>query len=168
MWSNYVLQILVAGLALFQLAKDWGAHKSTWRRTTVGLLIVLLMAFSVYNTFRNSKSTTAQHADDQKRITQLQASVNAANTAQVDNTKQFLQQFSQLSEKVAKLQTAAATEALQKQARDLQAELQSTQQALNPPRASLEFSFAPVEDTPIHSVSLPRDHPAISSCASRS
>jgi len=154
---SYVIPIFAGLLAAMTLAKDWGAHQTSWRRTGVGLLIIGLMIASVANTYQTGKHNDQRRREDEAKINKLQASVDAANTAQADNTKQFLQQFSDLSGKVAKLQTEAATEALQKQAKDLQAQLQTTQQALHPPKATLEFSFRPGEDKPIHSVSLPRD-----------
>ena len=39
----------------------------------------------------------------------------------------------------------------------MQAELHSTEQALNPPKAELQFSFESARDTPIRTTSLPRD-----------
>ncbi len=117
----------------------------------------------------NQYETDKQHEGDTGQISGLKDAVKQANETQQKNAAQFLQgqdssrqqflkQFNQLSDKVAKLQTQAATEALQKQAAELQAELHSTEQALNPPKAELQFSFEnPDPDTPIRTTSLPRD-----------
>jgi TolA-binding protein len=156
-WAAYIIQVFTALLAVMTLAKDWGAHQSSWRRTGVGFLIISLMVVSAYNTYHTGKHNAQQHQEDEGKIAKLQASVDTANKGQSDNTRQFLQQISNLSDKVAKLQTQAATEALQKQAAQLQAEVRSTEQALNPPKAELQFSFDTQGDVRVRTLSLSPD-----------
>src|SRR5690349_15586501 len=50
MW-NYVSPVIVAVLAGFQLAKDWSAHQTTWRRAVILILIVLLAIGGAINTY---------------------------------------------------------------------------------------------------------------------
>jgi hypothetical protein len=38
---NYILPVAASLIALLQLAKDWGAHQTTWRRGAALVLIVL-------------------------------------------------------------------------------------------------------------------------------
>jgi hypothetical protein len=142
MWTAYAPQVIAAVIALFQLAKDWGAHKSTWRRALIAIAIIVLMSLSIANTLRATRRASKQHSEDVQKITQLQASVDSANLQQKENTALFLRQFDSLSGRVAKLQTEAATEQLQKQASALQRELVSTRKLLEPgPKAELVFSL---------------------------
>lgn len=124
-WTSYVTQVATAFLAVLTLPKDWGAHKSSWRRTAVGLLIIALMALSAYNTYQTGRRNQEQQQQAEARNNKLQASVDTANDAQANNTTQFLKQFAALSDKLAMLQTKAATEELRTQAAALQAELTS-------------------------------------------
>lgn len=161
MWGAYVIPIFTGLLAVMTLAKDWGAHQSSWRRTGVGFLIIGLMVASAYNTYQTGKRNEQRRQEDEGKITKLQAGVDTANKAQVDNTKQFLQQFSDLSGKVAKLQTEAATEALQKQAKDLQGELVATQKAMQVPKVPLQLSFEETNGVRVSTATLPRINGAI-------
>jgi hypothetical protein len=148
MW-NYILPVGVAFIALFTLAKDWVAHQTNWRRGTILGLILLVGIGSAVNNFYTNKRTAAQHTQDQAQITGLKTAVETANQNQQSNTKQFVEAFGKLSQKVSDLQTQVATEALQKKLASVQAELQNTQKALAPgPKAELRFSFAPFPNTP--------------------
>jgi hypothetical protein len=148
--ASYLLGILTALIAVFQLAKDWNAHSSHWRRISVVILIFALLAVMVYNTRSNAARTIAdakraeeRHADDQTQIKNLQAAVDTANTAQAANTKTFLTTLNGLSQKVANLQTQVKTQDLKTQAGQLQKELTATRKALeSTPPASFVLSFA--------------------------
>src|SRR5215475_8537161 len=99
MWK-YAPTLLTALLGIAQLAKDGGAHKATWRRAAVLLLIVALGLGGTANTYYSDKSSSARHVEDEKQIEGLRKSVEAANNAQQGNTAQFLQSFKDLSDKV--------------------------------------------------------------------
>jgi hypothetical protein len=143
MW-NYILPVGV--IALFTLAKDWVAHQTNWRRGTVLGLILLVGIGSAVNNFYTNRRTATQHTKDQAEITGLKTAVDAANQSQQANTKQFVDAFGKLSQKVSDLQTQVATEALQKKLASVQAELQKTQKALAPgQKAKLMFSFIPFD-----------------------
>lgn len=80
----------------------------------------------------------------------MQGEVKAANEAQTQNTKVFLETLNRLSDKVRELQTKAETEDLRKQLASVQNDLQKTQKALAPaPKATLVFSFFPFINPPL-------------------
>ena len=136
------------------------------RRRIVTLIVLLIASLVV---LVNQYLTNKQHDLDTGQVSALTTAVQKANDTQQANAKEFtaeqqaartefLQRFTDLSGKVSKLQTEAATEALQKQAQQLQADLAATQKALDPPKARLEFSFeTPPGADPIRSLSLNRD-----------
>jgi hypothetical protein len=153
MWATYVLQVITAGIAFFQLAKDWAAHKHDWRRRAVFSLIVLLMLLSLYSTHRSAKNTADQHDKDVKRgtdqhnedlqqISALKQSVETANTNQVENTKIFVKQFGDVSKQLTDLKTQVKTEELQTRVAQLQGELRKNIKAMEPsPKAELAWTF---------------------------
>ncbi len=146
---NYFLPIAASFIALLQLAKDWGAHQTTWRRGTALALIVLFGVGSAINNYYSSQRVATQHANDQVEIKGLKTAVETANRAQEANTTQFLNAFDKLSKEVRDLQTQVTTEKLQSKLMGIQAELQKTQKALAPgPKAELSFTFAPFPNVP--------------------
>jgi hypothetical protein len=160
MWK-YLPAIATAFLAALQLAKDWGAHQTTWRRAGVLLLILILAAGGAVNTYYSSKNSATQHIEDQQQIAGLQKAVETANKNQQENTAQFVEAFGKLSQRVANLQAAVNTTEITNQANKLKAELEATQKALVPdPKARLVFGFLdenlqgnpPTENSPIHVV----------------
>ena len=62
---KYLPTVAMAFLAVLQLAKDWGAHQTTWRRAVVLVLILLLAAAGTVNIYysdsRASKNKIAHH-----------------------------------------------------------------------------------------------------------
>lgn len=163
MW-NFILPIATAFFAVLQLAKDWGGHKTHWRRAAVLTLILLLAVGSAFNNYYTGRRTSSQHLQDQAEITGLKTAVETANSNQEANTRLFIDAFGKLSQKVSDLQTGVATEALQKRLASVQVELQNTQRALAPaPKARLLFTFLPFKSgtlggaptVPATDVSLP-------------
>jgi hypothetical protein len=133
MWS-YAIPLLTAILASLQLVKDWGAHKATWLRASVLLVIVVLGIGGTINAHKN-----ARKADEQAgRIKALTAAVETANANQVQNTKVFTESIERLSTKLSKLETGIKTADLREEADHLRAELAKTQKALITPRAALK------------------------------
>ena len=114
----------------------------------VSLALILLLAIgSAINNYYTGRRTSLQHSQDQAEITGLKTAVETANRNQEANTKQFVDAFGKLSQKVSDLQTGAATEALQKRLATVQLELQNTQKALAPgPKAKLLFTFFPFKN----------------------
>ena len=157
---NYILNLATIALAAFTLAKDWKAHQSHWRRGTIIALIIVLGGASLVNTHLSNKRTIEQQqrAEDDRRIaaTQrklddatiagLKSAVDTANTAQANNTKQFLKAFDGFSQKVTDLQSQVKTEGLQKQVAQLQTDLSNTRKALTPPQAELVSSVGNVTE----------------------
>jgi multidrug efflux pump subunit AcrA (membrane-fusion protein) len=144
---SYLPSLATVLLAVLQLAKDWGAHQTTWRRALVLVAIVLLgVGGSVSTYYANGRSAT-QHLDDQKRIAGLENAVQTANANQEANTKQFVRSFKELSEKLSGLEVQVKTSGLQKEAARLRAELEATQKALSPPKAELEASLGDLTET---------------------
>ncbi len=141
MWS-YALPLLTALLGLLYLAKDWGAHRTTWRRTAVMMLIIASGFGGAINNYYRDKASNRQHAEDQARIEGLQKSVETANKNQEVNTQKFILAFRDLGEQVANLKTQVATTDLRQRANELEKQLQATQKALEPgPKAKLVFTF---------------------------
>jgi hypothetical protein len=140
MWS-YVPALATVLLALLQLAKDWGAHQTTWRRAFVLALIVLLGMAGAVNTLYSSRRAAVKQMEDQKQITGLKTAVETANSDQMNNTKQFVKSFSDLSQQLSRLQAQVSTAGLQKEAAQLRSELEATQKALYPEKVELESSL---------------------------
>lgn len=158
---NYILNLATIALAAFTFAKDWKAHQSHWRRGTIIALIVVLGGASLVNTHLSNKKTIEQQqrAEEDRRtaatqrkldeatIVGFKTAVETANTAQDNNTKQFLKAFDGFSQKVTDLQSQVKTEGLQKQVAQLQTDLSNTRKALTPPQAELVASMGDVTDT---------------------
>lgn len=144
---NYLPSVATVLLAVMQLAKDWGAHQSTWRRALVLVAIMLLGTGSAINTFYSNRKSAAQHLEDQKEISGLKKAVETANTDQAANTKQFVQSFKDLSGQLSGLEVQVKTAGLQREAAQLRAELEATQRALSPPKAELEASLGEITET---------------------
>jgi hypothetical protein len=146
---NYILPIAASFIALLQLAKDWGAHQTTWRRALALGLIVLFGVGSAINNYYTSQKSASQHANDQAQITGLKTAIETANKNQEANTTQFLGALERLSKEVGDLKSDVTTEKLQSKLATVQAELQKTQKALGPgPKAELSISFAPIPNPP--------------------
>ena len=139
---GYGAAIVTLVLALAGIWEYFFVRKGSKRRIVT--LVIFLIASVIV--IANQYETDSQHQKDVGQIQALQHAVNKANDtqqksaqqflqAQDGSRKEFLQQFNQLSEKVAKLQTQAATEALQKQAADLQSELGDGGIYFTPPNA---------------------------------
>lgn len=157
------LPVVMALLALFYLAKDWESHRRSWRRFTVLTLIILLGIAGTINTYHKDRKNDDQRREDQKQIATLQKAVETANTNQEDNTRQFVVAFGQLSQKLSVLETQVKTTGLKEEANKLRAQLESTQKALNPPKATLTFTFAKpdIDAPPVREVTLPVKNDAV-------
>lgn len=154
--------LLAAGtllLGIFELAKDKEDYTKRRLGTPVAVIfiIVALLQFVSLHQDRREKS------DAEKNISDLAGQVKAANQAQSDNTKMYVDSFSKMSSKLGELQTEVKTDALQKKIGTLQSELQNTQKALAPgPKAKLEFTFAPFTNSPpgirpVTDITLPKN-----------
>lgn len=156
---SYVLSLVPAALALLQLAKDWGAHQTHWRRASVLVLIVVLGAGGAINTYRSAIKTEAQRNADQRRISGLEEAVKTANANQEANTKQFVKSFGQLADKVGNLESQVKTANLQKEAAQLKRELEATQKAMSPPKAEIRASLGVIteklENVDVKQLSVP-------------
>jgi hypothetical protein len=145
MWG-YIPTLVTVFLAGLQLAKDWGAHQATWRRITVLVLIILLGIGGAVNTFYANKRALNLNTTNQAVIASLQRAVETANRNQADNTKQYVESYGALSQKLSDLQSQLKTAGLSKEAASLRTELESTRKALEPPTAELEASLGTVTD----------------------
>ena len=108
MW--YILNIIAVSLALLYLAKDWAAHKTSWRRAAILILIILSGIGGAIHYYYTNKDNEAQHKSDQEQISGLKAQVSGlkgavetANNNQKENTKVFVAALGKLSEKVSDL-----------------------------------------------------------------
>jgi hypothetical protein len=92
--------------------KDWKKFEPQWVRWVLAAIVFMAGAVGVHyqNVQRQEKATAARI--NQANIDGLKGQITAAQNAQTENTKQFLGSFKILSDKVADLQTKAATEDL--------------------------------------------------------
>jgi hypothetical protein len=127
---SQMLPIIYTILAFLYLAKDWKDHKTSWRRITVGLLILLSGVLGIINNYYMDKKTAS-----------FQAAVETANQNQADNTSRFIALFDTFSKKLSDLQTQVKTEGLQKEISQLQGEIEEHRKALVQPKAALTFTF---------------------------
>jgi hypothetical protein len=157
-FSNVALCLINTILAILYLAKDWEAHKKSWRRVVVLCLIVLTGLGAAINTIYQDKKTEEKQQADKKQIATLQQSVLTANKNQQDNTEKFLTSFDKMSLKLVDLQTQLDKAGLQKEAAQLKEELTATKKALTPPKAALTFSLIKplnINALPVQTVTLP-------------
>jgi hypothetical protein len=124
--------------------KDWSNYRPKWIRWVLIIFVLAAAAVGVAYQRAQHLEKAAAAAISQANIDGLKGQVAAAQQAQTDNTRQFLGSLQTLSDKVSALQTKIATEELQKQLAAVKSELEETRKALDPPKAELLFSFAPI------------------------
>jgi hypothetical protein len=152
---SYLLILGTVLLGLLSLHKDWHNYKP-WVRRAVAAVLLVVGAFSLIKNYRDNQQAQiarTKAANDintlKTELAELHGQAKAANDAQTQNTKVFLETLNRLSDKVRDLQTQVKTEDLRKQLASVQSDLQKTQKALAPePKAALALSFVPVIDPP--------------------
>jgi len=130
---NYAIPALTTLFALFELVKDWDAHKRAWRRVSVLLIIVALGMVGMYLGAKNDRQASEQAS----KINSLTTAVQTSSQNQVQNTKVFTESIERFSTKLTNLETGIKTADLRDQADNLRAELTKTQKALVTPQAVL-------------------------------
>lgn len=147
---NYILQFFTTILALLLLTKDWEALKKPYVRYPVFVLIILVGAGALLNNYLTTQHNEKIRQQDNAAIIKLQQALDTSEQNRKDNTKEFLAEFSRLSQQVSELETEIQTAEFKKKAADLQADLETTRKALFSPKATLAFTFAkPHNDAPI-------------------
>jgi hypothetical protein len=130
----YLLLTFSSVIAGFTLAKDWKNHGSSWRRTVVLLLIVIVWIMGIVNIHSTKKQNLAD-----KEI--LNGRIDGLNRTITEGQKQAIGTISHLTDRVADLQTKVETADLKKQVTKLQQELIENQRAMAPPpKARLFFN----------------------------
>ena len=76
-YLTYILFVAVAILEVFNLIKDWSAHKTSLRRWTVLGLIVLIGIAGGVNTYFSAEKNEKQHEDDQKKINKMSQEISS-------------------------------------------------------------------------------------------
>ena len=122
--------------------KDWKNYRPHWVRWM--LIFFVLAAGCVGVRYQHGQREEKAEAAriSQQNIDGLTGQVTASQQAQTENTKIFTKQFSELSKELSDLKTKVTTKELQDKIVSLQARLDKT---LDPPRAKLAFSFAPIK-----------------------
>jgi uncharacterized alpha-E superfamily protein len=127
---SYILILCTVALALFSLYKDWNNYKHPRARKAVGVILLMVGTLSIIKQSRDSRDAqmtrtkaTADINTLKSEVAGLQGEVKAANAAQTQNTKVFLETLNRLSDKVRELQTKAETEDLRKQLASVQNDL---------------------------------------------
>jgi hypothetical protein len=159
-FSPYILASATIALAVFELIKDWKDYKQSWLKRSALVAICVVAALTFVSLYQDGQDKRTQREDAKK----LEGQVEAANTAQTNNTALFLKSFKDLSQKVGDLQSQVTTDALQKKLASVQAELQNTQKALVQPKATPVATFQ-TDDTrqiPITEMTVARVGVAVS------
>ena len=131
--------LIALGTIIF---KDWKNYQPQWVRYL--LLLFVLAACGVGTAYQHAQRQEKIDAarTSQQSIDDLKGQATAAQQAQTENTKIFTKQFSELSKELSDLKTKVTTKELQDKIVSLQGRLDK---ALDPPRAKLAFSFAPIK-----------------------
>jgi hypothetical protein len=153
---NSIPYILAGGtilLALFQLRKEWDEYNEhRWLRMGVFTVLIAIAALTFVSLHLDNKARAEEKSKSEGDIRDLKGKVQAANDAQRDNTKLFVDSFGAMSKEVSNLKAEVKTEALQKKLATVEAELQKTQKAMAPgPKAELMFTFMPFNNQPANS-----------------
>jgi hypothetical protein len=141
----YILSALAFVGSLFELAKKKKEHgeKPIFR---IGALIVLCLAaiLTPISLHHDNAQKQRESQDQRDSIKRLEGEAEAAIKAQTGNTALYLGTYKSLSHQVSELQAQVTDDALQKRLAAVQDQLQATEKAMvNPPKASLEFTFWP-------------------------
>jgi len=150
----YILAGATILVAFLQVIKEWDEYDKNPRlqRVRIAVLVSLIVIGAL--TFVSLHLDDTAKAEEKNKaegdIRDLQGKVQAANDAQRDNTKLFVDSFGAMSKEVSNLKAEVKTEALQKKLATVEAELQKTQKAMAPgPKAKLSFTFVPYLNPPI-------------------
>jgi hypothetical protein len=135
--------LIALGTIIF---KDWSNYKPKGVRWVLIAIVLLAAAGGVYYQSIQRAEKIATTALNQANIDSLKGQISSAQQAQTNNTKEFLGSLGKLSDKVADLQTKAATEELKKKMAIVQTELEDTRKALVQPKATLIFTFDPYKN----------------------
>jgi hypothetical protein len=95
---SYILILGTVLLGLFSLHKDWQNYKHPWLRKAVGGILLIVGAVSVIKQYRDNQDAQIMRikaANDintlKTELAGLQGQAKAANEAQTQNTKVFLE-----------------------------------------------------------------------------
>jgi len=115
---NSIPYILAGGtilLALFQLSKEWDEYNEhRWLRMGVFTVLIAIAALTFVSLHLDNKARAEEKSKSEGDIRDLKGKVQAANDAQRDNTKLFVDSFGAMSKEVSNLKAEVKTEALQK------------------------------------------------------
>jgi hypothetical protein len=140
----YILAIGTILLGAFEIVKDWGEYRALWLRIAVSLVFMVVASLSLASLHHDKQEKKDDKIKADGEMKTLQGKVDAANQAQVNNTKLYVDSFQKMSEQISDLKSEVKTEALQKKLAAVQTELQNTQKAMAPgPKAELTFTFVP-------------------------
>jgi hypothetical protein len=131
--------LIALGTIIF---KDWKNYKPHWVRWVLIAFVIAAGGIGVaYQHLQREEKAEAARLS-QQNVDGLKGQVKAAQDSQTENTKIFAKQFSELSKELGDLKTKVTTKELQDKIANLQSRLDKT---LDPPRAKLLFSFAPIK-----------------------
>jgi hypothetical protein len=136
--SVCVSSLIALGTIIF---KDWKNYKPHWVRWALIMGVIAALAFGVAYQYAQREEKAEAARKSQQNIDDLKGQAAAAQQAQLENTKAFTKSFSELNSELNDLKTKVTTKELQNKIATLQARLDKT---IDPPRAKLSFSFAPV------------------------
>jgi hypothetical protein len=170
----YISPVLLAVIAIFGLAKDSKDYKERAREPGISgprrfarqqmlvalyvITVVLLIfgLFDIHGTRKQAEGADAERQTNEKQITALQKTVDAGNTMLAQQRKDFLNKFSEMSDRVGQLQSQVKTADLQEEATQLRSDLAATRKAVENPKVALSFWLVSDNGMPSRTLTLPR------------
>jgi len=134
------------------------APKALSAATIILLIIGVLDIHGTRKTAADDKaSAQVEKTASDQQVKNLQAAVNTGNGLLTQQRQDFLTKFSEMSNRVADLQTQIKTTDLHDEAAQLRADLDATRKTMDPPKATLKFSFASTDGQASHSSLVTRE-----------
>jgi hypothetical protein len=150
-YAGQVVAGVLAFLALWKDAADYGELSKKFGKHIIWLcagLMVVLTAISIYLTHAGRKQAIQDKIDASNAASESRGQIMALSRQVIKMSqdraaaeKGFRDSFSQLSDKIARLQTEAATQKLSEQLTKTQAELEKAEAKLTQPKATLVPTF---------------------------
>lgn len=159
-YASLVILTVVAILGIWKDSKDYKKRakeeRGRWRilkQNAVPILYVITFtAFFLggldihsarHQAYKDKADALATEKTNENQIQDLKNTVDSGNKLLGQQRQDFLEQFADMSKRVASLQTEVKTSNLQQEADQLRADLEATKKALYVPQATLSFSFVP-------------------------
>ena len=160
----YLSPVILTVVALFALWKDAKDYRelvgedpdNRQGKLLKRYMVPILVAFTLliltmgmldihtarHKTAQDNADAQADKARGEKEISDLKDAVKSGNDLLGQQRRDFLEQFSQMQDKVTTLETEVKTSDLQEESSRLRSDLASMKKAMEVPKAVLSFSFS--------------------------